>query len=233
MAKYLNETGLSYFWGKLKAYFVAQEAGKGLSTNDFTDVLKTKLEGVETGAQVNILEGVQVNGTDLTITDKKVNVDLSNYATKADIASVYKFKGSVSTYGDLPSTGQVVGDTYNVETADSTHGIKAGDNVAWDGKKWDILAGTVDLSAYATTEAMNTALAGKVDKVTGKGLSTNDFTNADKTKLNGIAEGAEVNVQADWNETDTTSDAYIQNKPNIPSELIVITNAEIDTIVAN
>jgi Cu/Ag efflux protein CusF len=233
MAKYLNETGLSYFWGKLKAYFVAQEAGKGLSTNDFTDVLKTKLEGVETGAQVNVLEGVQVNGTDLTITKKKVNVDLSNYATKSDIASVYKFKGSVSTYGDLPSTGQVVGDTYNVETADSTHGIKAGDNVAWDGKKWDILAGTVDLSAYATTEAMNTALAGKVDKVTGKGLSTNDFTNADKTKLNGIAEGAEVNVQADWNETDTTSDAYIQNKPNIPSELIVITNAEIDTIVAN
>lgn len=42
MAKYLNETGLSYFWGKLKAYFVAQEAGKGLSTNDFTDALKTK-----------------------------------------------------------------------------------------------------------------------------------------------------------------------------------------------
>lgn len=50
MGKYLNDTGLSYFWGKLKAYFVAKEAGKGLSTNDFTDTLKTKLDGIATGA---------------------------------------------------------------------------------------------------------------------------------------------------------------------------------------
>jgi hypothetical protein len=35
----------------------------------------------------------------------------------------------------------------------------------------------------------------------------------DKTKLNNIAEGAEVNVQSDWNVTDTTSDAFIKNKP--------------------
>ena len=35
----------------------------------------------------------------------------------------------------------------------------------------------------------------------------------DKTKLDSIATGAEVNVQADWNETDTTADAFIQNKP--------------------
>jgi hypothetical protein len=230
MAKYLDNTGLSYFWGKLKGYFVAQEVGKGLSTNDFTDAYETKLEGIEAGAQVNILEGVQVNGTDLTITNKKVNVDLSNYATKADISSVYKYKGTVSTYGDLPSSGQTVGDVYNVETADATHDIKAGDNVAWDGTAWDVLAGVVDLSNYVTTTAMNTALEGKVDKVEGKGLSTNDFTDALLTKLNGIAEGAEVNVQADWNQTDTTADDYIKNKPNIPAEMVALTNAEIDAI---
>jgi hypothetical protein len=230
MAKYLNDTGLSYFWGKLKGYFVAQEVGKGLSTNDFTDAYETKLEGIEAGAQVNVLEGVQVNGTDLTITNKKVNVDLSNYATKADISSVYKYKGTVSTYGDLPSSGQTVGDVYNVETADATHGIKAGDNVAWDGTAWDVLAGVVDLSNYVTITAMNTALEGKVDKVEGKGLSTNDFTDALLTKLNGIAEGAEVNVQADWNQTDTTADDYIKNKPNIPAEMVALTNAEIDAI---
>jgi len=56
-------------------------------------------------------------------------------------------------------------------------------------------------------------LAGKVDKVDGKSLSTNDYTTAEKTKLEGIAEGAEVNVQADWGDTDTASDAYIKNKP--------------------
>lgn len=54
---------------------------------------------------------------------------------------------------------------------------------------------------------------GKVDKITGKGLSTNDYTTAEKNKLSGIAAGAEVNVQANWNETSTSSDAYIKNKP--------------------
>ena len=41
----------------------------------------------------------------------------------------------------------------------------------------------------------------------------NNFTNADKNKLDGIESGAEANVQANWNETNSSSDAYIQNKP--------------------
>ena len=40
------------------------------------------------------------------------------------------------------------------------------------------------------------------------------MSSSDKTKLNGIATGAEVNVQADWNQTTTTHDAYIKNKPS-------------------
>ena len=51
--------------------------------------------------------------------------------------------------------------------------------------------------------------------MSGKGLSTNDYTTAEKDKLSGIASGAEVNIQSDWNETDENSDAYIKNKPNI------------------
>ena len=45
----------------------------------------------------------------------------------------------------------------------------------------------------------------------------NNFTNNDVTKLSGVETGAQVNVQANWNETDTTSDSYIQNKPTIPA----------------
>ena len=76
------------------------------------------------------------------------------------------------------------------------------------------------LSNYDDTEvkASITALQnGKVDKENGKGLSTNDFTNAEKTKLSGIEAGAEKNVQSDWMQTDTTADDYIKNKPNIPA----------------
>ena len=43
----------------------------------------------------------------------------------------------------------------------------------------------------------------------------NNFTNADKSKLDGIESGAEANVQANWNETNSSSDAYIQNKPDL------------------
>ena len=61
-------------------------------------------------------------------------------------------------------------------------------------------------------------LNNKVDKVTGKGLSTNDFTDAMESKLTGIAAGAEVNVQSDWSVTDSASDAFIKNKPTIPTD---------------
>lgn len=54
-----------------------------------------------------------------------------------------------------------------------------------------------------------------VRKVDGKGLSTNDYTTTEKNKLAGITAGAEANVQADWNETTTSSDAYIKNKPDV------------------
>lgn len=54
----------------------------------------------------------------------------------------------------------------------------------------------------------------KVDKESGKGLSTNDYTTDEKTKLGGIEAGAKKNVQSDWNAT--SGDAFIKNKPQIP-----------------
>lgn len=56
-------------------------------------------------------------------------------------------------------------------------------------------------------------ISGKVDKVAGKGLSTEDYTTTEKSKLAGIASGAEVNVQSDWSQSDNTKDDYIKNKP--------------------
>lgn len=59
-------------------------------------------------------------------------------------------------------------------------------------------------SGFATTTDLNLGLADKVDKVTGKGLSTNDYTNVEKTKLASIETGAEVNNISDINATDLT-----------------------------
>lgn len=76
---------------------------------------------------------------------------------------------------------------------------------------------TIDsaLSTTSTNPVQNkiitTELNKKVDAVSGKGLSTNDYTTTEKNKLSGIASGAEVNVQSDWNAT--SGDAFIKNKP--------------------
>ena len=80
-------------------------------------------------------------------------------AAQLGLATVYKYKGSVETYADLPTSEQQIGDVYNVKQADPDHNIKAGDNVAWDGEKWDILAGDTDLSGYAQLNSANTFTA--------------------------------------------------------------------------
>ena len=59
---------------------------------------------------------------------------------------------------------------------------------------------------------LQTTLDNKVDKVIGKKLSTEDYTTNEKNKLAGIQEGAEVNVNADWNAT--SGDAQILNLPS-------------------
>ena len=113
-----------------------------------------------------------IDGTTTTLT-KRIDTVANNLAThKADfnnphkvtaeqlgLTTVYQYKGSVATYADLPTTGQKVGDVWNVETADPDHGIKAGDNVAWDGAQWDTLGGNHDLSGYAQLNSANTFTA--------------------------------------------------------------------------
>ena len=113
-----------------------------------------------------------IDGTTTTLT-KKIDTVANNLAThEADfdnphkvtaeqlgLTTVYQYKGSVATYANLPTTGQKVGDVWNIETADPDHGIKAGDNVAWDGAQWDTLGGNHDLSGYAQLNSANTFTA--------------------------------------------------------------------------
>lgn len=84
--------------------------------------------------------------------------------------------------------------------------------------KSDVGLGNVDNTSDANkpiSTATATALSGKVDKVAGKGLSDENYTSTEKSKLAGIAEGAEVNVNADWNAI--SGDAEILNKPTLGS----------------
>lgn len=53
--------------------------GKGLSTNDFTNELKTKLDGIQAEAQTNVLESVKLNGQALPISEKAVDISVASF----------------------------------------------------------------------------------------------------------------------------------------------------------
>ena len=98
MAKYLDENGLLYFWGKIKAAFVAKESGKGLSTNDYTTTEKNKLANIAAGAQVNVIETVKVNGTALSVTSKAVDVTVPTAGSTTPKMDGTGSAGSASTW---------------------------------------------------------------------------------------------------------------------------------------
>lgn len=76
-----------------------------------------------------------------------INAHLSDYnnphkvtAAQLGLSNAYKYKGSVETYEDLPTSAES-GDVYNVVKGDKEQGIADGANFAWDGTKWDNLGG--------------------------------------------------------------------------------------------
>ena len=361
---------------------VDKEEGKGLSENDFTNGYKNKLDGIENGAQVNVIEVVKRNGVALPVTDKAVDVavptttssltndsgyitnevnDLVNYydkdetdtliATEAEtrdaadlnlqgqidaISSASDVVDVVGTYAELQSydtsklsdndiikvltdethddaisyyrwndatnaftyigsqgpfytksetdatfvpqtrtingkglnsdvvltaadvnalsastviptvnnatlTIQKNGTTVATFTANSAQNATA--NISVPTKVSDI---TNDLNFVEETDLANVAFSGAYADITGTPYiptktsdltndsnfasdanyvhTDNNFTTALKNKLNGIATGAEVNVQSDWDVADTSSDAFIKNKPAIPTKTSDITN---------
>lgn len=127
--------------------------------NDSTYVKKVELP-TKLSALQNDLGYVTNNNVQASI-----NMALSGYAMKSDISSMYKYKGSVDSYDELPTSGQTVGDSYNVKGTDSSHGIKKGDNVVWTGTEWDVLSGTVDMSGYMDKTSYTIATSTDIDAI--------------------------------------------------------------------
>lgn len=70
--------------------------------------------------------------------------EAENFAKKEDISSVYKYKGSVATVSELPSTENVVGDVWNVAETDMNYG--------WTGESWDPLGQPFQIESISVTE---------------------------------------------------------------------------------
>lgn len=86
----------------------------------------------------------------------------------AAVSSALKYKGTKATTGDLPTSGNATGDVWNITSACAATStlpkVNAGDNVAWNGSAWDVLAGTVDLSNYYNKSEVNAELEKKSDE---------------------------------------------------------------------
>lgn len=129
--------------------------------------VKQEINKVSGGAseRLNTLESEvdtlqdQLDGFDATQGSVKDYVD--DQIAEA-ITSVYKVKGSVATYAQLPSSNLVEGDVYNVQGQTTIDGVvyPAGTNFVWveeqGGGHWDALGGTVDLSPYMEKSDFNT-----------------------------------------------------------------------------
>lgn len=102
----------------------------------------------------------------------EVNAASGNIKTYVDnkISSIYKYKGSVTNYSNLPSTNLTVGDVYNVVNANGTY--PAGTNYAWTGTEWDALGGSVDLSNYVENSSFTSHTASTSVHVTSSEKST-------------------------------------------------------------
>lgn len=111
----------------------------------------------------------------------------------------------------------------------------------WVNNAWELIGG-IDLTDYYTKTEVNTLLTAKAD-VSAIPTKTSDLTNdsnfavdanyvhtdnnyttAEKNKLAGIAAGAEVNVQSNWAQTNSSADDFIKNKPSIPAKTSDLTN---------
>lgn len=210
--------------------------------NNFTDADKTKLAGIEAGAEVNVKpDWDAAAGSDSEILNKPQNLvqDADYHHTDNNFTTAEKNKLA---------------------------GIEAGAEVNVNAD-WNAAAGSdaeilnkPDLSVYATKSEVATDLAGKQDTLTAGSNITitnnvisataepqqqadwaqtdssavdyvknkpqnlvqdanyvhtdNNFTTADKNKLAGIEAGAEANVQSDWTENDSSKDSYIRNRPS-------------------
>ena len=159
----LDKAGATWLVSKTKTELgkkVDKEDGKGL----YPAKDATKLAGIEAGAQVNKIETIRVNGVTAAITNKTVDVTMPDAGELNKINTV-KVNGTVV----VPDDNKAV--DISVPTAIEI-------NTAIDGK----------IETFETS--VDTKLDKKVDKVDGKGLSTNDYTTTEKEKLAGISENA-------------------------------------------
>ena len=197
--KVLDDNGVLYFWSKIKSFFVAKEDGKGLSTNDYTDAEKTKLAGIEVHA--NYYKHPTGEG-------------YSHIPVGGSSGQILRWSAAgTAAWGEDKDTTYTAATTTTdglMSAADKTklNGITTGANKYTHPTYTAHTSGLYKIANDATGHVSGATAVVKAD-ITALGIPAQDttytaasqvkmglLTAADKTKLDGIANGAEVNQNA-------------------------------------
>lgn len=172
MSKYLDENGLTYLWSKIKGTFVAQQSGKGLSTNDYTTAEKNKLAGLSNYTHPSCTS--KTNGLYKITVDEKGHVSSTTNVSKSDITAL-----------GIPSTNT----TYSTATQ-TVNGLMS----STDKKKLD---GFLSASSYA----LKTDLAGLYKykgSITSASLPTANQIVGDTYNLTDASEYGPAGTNVAW-----------------------------------
>lgn len=126
------------------------------------------------------------------------------------LGSVLKYKGTKSSTSALPTSDNATGDVWNITNASAATStlpkVNAGDNVAWNGSSWDVLAGTVDLSSYYTEAEVNAFLAEKSDTDHTHKYAGSDSAGGAATSANKVNKAVTFNKDGQGAASGTTFD---------------------------
>ena len=205
---------------------VDKVTGKGLSTNDYTYADKAKVDAIPASPKYTdtVYDDTAVKNRLTAVENEVAGIeagsgsgfsgsynDLTDKPTIPDAVT----EGTVSGWGFTKNTGTYSKPTGGIPKTDLASAVQTS-----LGKADSALQSHQSLAAYRTASAQDTIDKGKVDKVTGKGLSTNDYTNAAKAKVDAIPASPKY--------TDT-----VYNDTAVKNRLTAIENKENVTLTPN
>lgn len=193
-----------------------------ISAAEYTSIKNSqaRLDALENGSVA--ISGISANPSQQDLTTAWLAAtgmtSLVNRASIYDVdnTKVWTYYSNVDEW-EMITAGAITINTFTNSSAGTILGSTTAGNVSAN------LDGTGTVSGWTT---LNNTVAGKQDTIDSSHplsadlvddtSTTHKFTTAaDITKLSGIQAGAEVNVQSDWNQTTTTADDYIKNKPSL------------------